>query len=138
MSYVVAGAANGILMASVFVAVVPVMLFVMARDPSPLFRAFLDRVSPMPLMMGTVVLGYPIWSVIGVAIGTLYWAGTEAVPGGGLGAANLLSTMAIVLVGAAMATPLFLMLRRVAVGTAILALTFVGIFGWLLPFLATR
>ena len=69
---------------------------------------------------------------------TLYWAGTEAVPGGGLGAANLLSTMAIVLVGAAMATPLFLMLRRVAVGTAILALTFVGIFGWLLPFLATR
>mgnify|MGYP001276016655 CR=1 FL=1 len=138
MSYVVAGAASGILMASVFVAVVPVMLFVMARDPSPLFRAFLERVSPMPLMIGTVVLGYPVWSLTGVAIGTLYWAGTEAVPGGGLGASNLASTLAIVLVGAATAVPLFLLLRRVAIGTAILTLAFVGLFGWLLPFLATR
>ena len=138
MSYVAAGAVSGVLMASVFMGVVPVILFVLAKEPSPRFRAFLDRVSPMSLMMGSVVLGFPVWGIIGAVIGLLYWASTEAVPGGGMGSPNLLYTLAIAVVAAAVAVPLALLLRRVAIGLALLALTFLGIFGWLLPYLAGR
>ena len=138
MSYVAAGAASGILMASVFMAVAPIILFVLAKDPAPLFRAFLDKISPLALMMGSVVLGFPVWGLVGAVVGLLYWASTEAVPGGGMGSPNLLYTVAVVVVALAVAVPLGLMLRRVAPGIAVLTLTFVGLFGWLLPFLAGR
>ena len=70
-------------------------------------------------------------------IGLLYWASTEAVPSGGMGSPNLVYTLAIVAVALAFAVPLVMLLKRVAIGLAVLTLTFVGVFGWVLPFLAS-
>ena len=136
MSYVIAGATVGLLMASVVVGVGPIMLFSLARDPSPFMRSMLEKVSPMPLMMALVVLAYPTWGVVGAALGLLYRASTVEAPGGGLGSPNLVYTLAIAVVALVMALPIALLLRRVAVGVAALTLTFAGLFGWLLPFFA--
>jgi hypothetical protein len=44
--------------------------------------------------------------------------------------------MAIVIVAIMLATPLALLLRRVMTGLAAMTAIFVGVFGWLLPFMA--
>lgn len=136
MSYVIAGATTGLLMASVFVGVGPIMLFSLARDPSPFMRAMLERVSPMPLMMALVVLAYPTWGLVGAALGLVYRASTVEAPGGGLGSPNLVYTGAVVAGALLMALPIAFLLRRVAAGVAALTLIFAGLFGWLLPFFA--
>ena len=136
MSYVIAGATTGLLMASVFVGVGPIMLFSLARDPSPFMRAMLERVSPMPLMIALVILAYPTWGLVGAALGLVYRASTVEAPGGGLGSPNLLYTVSVVAGALVMALPIAFLLRRVAVGVAALTLIFAGLFGWLLPFFA--
>ena len=136
MSYVIAGATSGLLMASIVVAVGPIMLFALARAPSPAFQSMLDRVSPMALMMALVVLAFPTWSVVGAVMGLLYRTSTIEAPGGGLGTPNLVYTLAIVIVALAVVAPLAFLLRRVLAGLAVMTLTFIGVFGWLLPFFA--
>jgi hypothetical protein len=123
-------------MASVFVAVGPIMLFALAKDPSPFYRSLLEKVSPMALMMSLVVLAFPTWAVVGAAIGLVYRESTTGTPGGEMGSTNLAYTLAIVAVGVVGAAPVALLLRRVVVGVAVLTLTFVGVFGWFLPFFA--
>jgi len=137
MTYLIAGATSGLLMASVFVTAGPIMLFALAKDPSPFFRSLLDKVSPMALMMSLVVLAFPTWAVVGAAIGLVYRASITETPGGGMGSPNLAYTLAIVAVGVVGAAPIALLLRRVVVGVAVLTVTFIGVFGWLLPLFAT-
>ena len=47
-----------------------------------------------------------------------------------------LYTPAVVLAAILFAAPPALLLRRVAIGIGALTLTFIGVFGWVLPFLA--
>ena len=136
MSYVIAGALSGLLMASVTVALGPIMLFNLAKDPSPFFRELLRRVPPIYMTMGLVAVSYPAWTAIGAAAGALYGVSSEQAPGGGMGSSNLVFTAAIVVVAIMMAAPLALLLRRVLAGVAAMTIIFVGLFGWLLPFLA--
>lgn len=137
MNYIIAGAAGGILMASAFLAVAPVMLFVIAKHASPKLAAILDRVPVRLIMIGTVVIGYPIWALIGASIGLLCWAIAESRPDQSLGNSHLIFAAVIAGMGAAIAYPFILALKKVLVGTILLTLVFVVIFGWLVPFLAT-
>ena len=136
MSYVTAGAASGLLMASVFIAIAPIMLFVLAKEPTPAYRATLGRIPPMALMISIVVFAYPTWALLGVATGLLYRAVDTAAPGDGIGGHNLAYSIAVVLATIALAAPVALLLRRVLLGVIALAVVFAGIFGWALPFLA--
>ena len=137
MTYLIAGATSGLLVASVFVTAGSIMLFALAKNPSPLSRSLMDKVSPMVLMISLTVLAFLAWTVLGAAIGLVYRASTTGIPGSGMGSPNLTYTLAIVAVGVVGAAPIALLLRRVVVGVAVLTLTFVGVFGWLLPFFAT-
>ena len=137
MTYLIAGATSGLLVASVFVTAGSIMLFALAKNPSPLSRSLMDKVSPMVLMISLTVLAFLAWTVLGAAIGLVYRASTTEIPGSGMGSPNLTYTLAIVAVGVVGAAPIALLLRRVVVGVAVLTLTFVGVFGWLLPFFAT-
>lgn len=136
MREVIAGAFSGLLMASVTVALGPIMLFYLAKEPSPFFRALLRKIPPIYMTMGLVVLAYPTWTVMGAVGGVLYRISATEAPGGGLGSPNLVFTLAIVVVAAMMAAPVALLLRRVALGVGAMTLLFVGTFGWLLPFMA--
>ena len=81
-----------------------------------------------------VTVGYPIWGIIGSLIGLIYEISTEQVPGSGLGSPNMVFTLAIVVVAVMMAAPFFLLFKRVAVGVLIITLSFIGVFGWFLPY----
>ena len=136
MSYVIVGTISGLLMASVFVGVVPIMMFSFAKNPSSAAQILLSRVSPLVLMMSVIALAYLTWSIFGAAIGLFYWVSITEAPGGGFGSPNLLFTLTILLVGLMVAVPLFILLKRVVVGVAALVATFIGIFGWALPLFA--
>ena len=123
-------------MASVFVAISPVMLFLLAKDPSPGLRHVLDRVPPMTMMMGMLVLAYPTWTVIGIALGLLYRASSNEATTGGLGSPNLGFTAAVTLAAIVLSLPPAVLLRRVLAGVVAMAFAFAGVFGWLLPLLA--
>ncbi len=138
MNYVIAGAISGLVLAAASIAIGPIMLFTLATDPPRPYRALLGRVSPMTLMMGGVVLAYPVWILVGAVLGLIYRASETVSPGGGLGSPNLAYTVAVLVGAAAAAVPLAVLLRRVVYWLVGLTLVFVGAFGWLLPHLAAR
>lgn len=123
-------------MAAVFVVITPIALVVLSEDPGPRFRTLLERVSPMMLTMGVAVLSYPVWVLVGVLLGLTYALVEEAEFVEGIGSPNLVFTVFIVLIGASMAVPLMVLLRRVAWAVGLLVLVFVALFGWALPYLS--
>ena len=131
----IAGAAAGLIYMLVFVAVAPMMVFSLARDSDSRVGAFVRRVNPTTLMLGLVVAAYPIWTLSGGMLGLAYRLGTQVTPGSGLGSGNLTYTLVLALVTLMVAVPTVVLLRRVALGVVVIAVAFVGVYGWLLPFL---
>ena len=136
MNNVVAGAASGFLMASVFVFAGAIMLFVLVKDPPPGFAPLFERLSPSSLALSGVILAYPTWAIIGAVMGLLYQISTEQAPGGGIGSPNLVFTLGVVVVSVMMAAPFVILLWRVVAGVLAIAVSFIGIFGWFMPFFA--
>ena len=131
----IAGAAAGLVFMLAFVAVVPVMVFSLARDSDSRAGAFVRRVNPTTLMLGLVVVAYPIWTLFGGMLGLLYRLSTQVAPGSGLGSGNPVYTLMLVVLTLLVAFPAVVLLRRVAFGVVVIAVAFMGIYGWLLPFL---
>lgn len=136
MSYVVAGAFSGLLMASVFGAIGPIILFRLFTHPTPFLERIRARVPPMAMMMGVVLLSYPVWILLGVLAALVYWVSVADAAAGGPVSPDLVYSVAIVLVAVAVAVPIAVLMRRVLVGLAALTLVFIADFGWLLPLLA--
>ena len=136
MSWLIAGVASGFLMASVFVCAWVLMLFSMTKDPSPQFQAITRRVAPAKLALSGVFFAYPVWGIIGAVLGLLYKISIEQAPGSGIGSPNLVFTAAVLAVTLSMAAPVFILLRRAYRGILVIALAFMGLFGWFLPFFA--
>ena len=131
----IAGAAAGLIFMLVFVAVAPMMVFSLARDSDSRVGAFVRRANPTTLMLGMVVSAYPVWTLSGGLLGLLYRLSVQQAPGAGLGSGNLVYTLVLVLVTLVLAVPGTVLLRRVAWGVVVIAVAFVGIYGWLLPYL---
>ena len=136
MNYVIAGAASGLFMASVFISVGSIILFIIAKNPTPTLKAVLVKVPYMTLVVGLVALSYPVWVVFGVALGLLYRAMEGVEPGNAFGSPNVLFTAIVVGATPILSVPPAILFRRVLVGVSVLAITFMGVFGWLLPLLA--
>ena len=137
MGALIAGAASGAFMASVFVTLGVFMAFALVKDPSPAMAVMLARFPPGGAVMAVVVLAYPVWGAIGIVMGLLFLALENGMPGGGLGSPNLAYSIAVTAAAALLAAPMMLLLRRVWQGVVGIAVAAVAIFGWLLPFLAT-
>ena len=69
MSELIAGAASGFLMASMFIGAGMLMLFSIVKNPSPAFQSIFQKFSPAGIAMSVVVLAYPTWGIIGAAMG---------------------------------------------------------------------
>ena len=137
MSALVAGLATGVLMASVFITVGMFLAFHLIKDPSPSIAVYLARFPPGGLVLGIVVLAYPVWGIIGVILGLVLLAMQNAAPGGGLGSTNLVYSFGVLTAIPMLAAPIAYILRKVWPGVMGLALTAGGIFGWLLPAFAS-
>ena len=135
MASFIAGAAAGLIYMLVFVAVAPMMVFSIARDTESRAGAFVRRVNPTTLMLGLVVLAYPTWTLLGGTLGLLYRLGAQSSPGAGLGSGNLMYTLMLALVTLLFVVPAAVILRRVVFGVVVIAVAFMGIYGWLLPYL---
>jgi hypothetical protein len=136
VSELIAGAASGFLMASMFIGAGMLMLFSIVKNPSPAFQSIFQKFSPAGIAMSVVVLAYPTWGIIGAAMGLLYKISIEQTPGGGIGSPNMVFTLGIIVVAVLMAAPFMILLRQVLSGVLAMAAMFVGIFGWFLPYFA--
>lgn len=137
LTYLVAGTASGLLMMLVFVAVAPVMVFSMAKDTGHWTNTFIRRVNPTTLMLGLVILAYPTWTMVGGLLALLYRLSIQQTPGGGLGSGNIFYSALLAVLALIATVPLAVLLRQVALGVVVIAVAFIGIYGWLLPFLVT-
>ena len=130
------GAVLGMLMASVFITVTMVSLFLVLKNRRERMMPVMEKYPPMTLAMGTVAVSYPTWAVMGGILALLYRVCLEQTPGGGLGSPNLAYTLAILGIALALAAPLAIVFRRMLVGVLTITLTFLAIFGWFLPYFA--
>ena len=136
MASFIAGAAAGLIFMLVFVAAVPVMVFSVARHTESRAGGFVRRANPTTLMLGLVVAAYPVWTLLGGLFGLLYRLSVQVAPGAGLGTGNQVYTLALALATLLVAVPALLLLRRVFIGVVVVAVAiYMGIYGWLLPFL---
>ena len=130
------GAVLGMLMASVFITVSMVSLFLVLKNRREQMMPVMEKYPPMTLAMGIVALSYPTWAVVGGILALLYRVSLEQAPGGGIGSPNMTYTLAILGMAVALTTPLAILFRRMLVGVAAVAVIFVAIFGWFLPYFA--
>ncbi len=137
MDTLIAALASGALMAKVFISVWCVSAFFLLKDPPPAVAALTTRFPPGSMVMGVVVAAYPIWGVVALALAFLFLALQNALPGAGLGSPNAAYSVGVSLASALIAAPLAIAFRLVWRGIAATALASIGIFGWLLPFLAS-
>ena len=130
------GAVLGMLMASVFITVSMVSLFLVLKNRRERMMPVMEKYPPMTLAMGTVAVSYPTWAVMGGILALLYRVCLEQAPGGGLGSPNLAYTLAILGIALALTAPLAIVFRRMLIGVLTITLTFLAIFGWFLPYFA--
>ena len=130
----IAGAAAGLILMLVFVAVAPVMVFSLARDTESRAGNFVRRVKPTTLMLGLVVISYPTFTLLGGVLGLLYRLSVQQAAGAGLGTGSLVYTFVLALGTLLVTVPATLLLRRVVWGVGVIAVAFLGIYGWLVPF----
>src|SRR4030042_1620801 len=104
-------------------------------------RRLPQGISPTLVMFAALFAVPPLWGMFGAVAGALYNIATESAPGSGLGSSNSVFTLAILILTAVAMLPAlaFLLLKRRKWGFMLLVtnLAFAGIFGWLLPLLAT-
>jgi hypothetical protein len=132
----ISGAASGSLMGVVFLGMGWYLLVVLSKDPPSFLSSMLQYSS---LGFGGMILsfiGLSVWGVIGLLIGILYGISLQVVPGPGLGSPNVVYTSGVVLVSVILVIPYLFLFRRVFFGVCVLAVAFMGIFGWFLPYFA--
>ena len=128
------GAMLGLLMASIFITAGELMLFFAYKNRTPGMEPFFEKYPPTTLALTIDALSYPTWAAIGALISILYIISLEQVPGGGIGSPNFIFTLAIIVVALMMAAPFMILLRKTIVGVLAITITFVGLFGWFLPY----
>ena len=137
MAAIIAGATGGLLMSSIFVCVGVLSLFSVVKDPPPGYQAIFERFPPGTAVLAMTFLAYPVWGIIGAVLGLLYKICSTQAAGPGLGSPNLVFTAAVVVAGVLLVAPLAVLLRRLLSGVLTIALAFVGVFGWFVPYFAT-
>ena len=131
-----AGFVTGYCMALIFTGLAALML-VEARSRVPfLAKAIAPNISAIALTVPISLFAFLLWTAIGMLLGLLYRYTLEEAPGGGLGSPNLLYTVLIISFGGLTLTTLVAAFRRLPWQVAAMGLSFIALFGWVLPRLA--
>jgi hypothetical protein len=136
MEEVFAGFVTGYGMALIFTGLVAFML-IEARSRVPfLAKAIAPNISAIALTVPISLIAFLLWTAIGMFLGLLYRYALEEAPGGGLGSPNLLYTVLIISFGGLTLTAIVAAFRRLTWQVAVMGLSFIALFGWVLPRLA--
>ena len=93
----------------------------------------------VPVVALTVVLfsfTFLVWTGLGIVLGLILMAFEDRMPEGGLGSPSLGFTLLIIFTTAVAFTPVAVMLRSRRRYVIASAVVFLGVFGWLMPYLA--
>jgi hypothetical protein len=136
MEEVFAGFISGYIMALIFSGLAALMI-VQARSRIPyLVKAIAANISAIALTVPISLIAFLLWTAIGMFLGLLYRYTLEEAPGGGLGSPNLLYTLLIISFAGLTLTAIVAAFRRLPWQVAAMGLSFIAIFGWVLPRLA--
>ncbi len=136
MEEVFAGFITGYIMALIFTGLAALMI-VQARSHLPyLAKAIAANISAVALTVPISLIAFLLWTAIGMFLGLLYRYTLEDAPGGGLDSPNLLSTGLIISFGGLTLTAVVAAFRRLPWQVAVMGLSFIALFGRLLPRLA--
>lgn len=136
MEEVFAGFVSGYIMALIFTGLAALMI-VQARSRIPyLVKAIAPNISVVALAIPISLIAFLVWTAIGMLVGLLYRYTLEEAPGGGLGSPNLLYTLLIISFAGLSLTAVVTAFRRLPWQLAVMALSFIALFGWVLPRLA--
>jgi hypothetical protein len=103
--------------------------------------ALIGRVVPreVPLAAVAVVVhgfAFLTWTALGIVLGLLLGGIEDRAPEGGLGSPNGLFTFILLVWTVVAAAPIMVLLPRLRRPAAAMAILFVALFGWLMPYLA--
>ncbi len=124
----------GMMYASVFITVAMITLFLLLKRRALAGEPTEQRRSPMAVALTIVAMSYPAWAFVGGVLGVLYGISAAQMPGAGFGSPNLFYTLSVAAAAVLTALPLVILRRDALLGVLALALVFIGIFGWLLPY----
>ncbi len=136
MSEVLAGFVCGYALALVSTPLVALAMVRMRSQVPVLALAVPERV---PLAALTVVLfwfTFLLWTLVGLVFGLILSGFEDRVPRGGLGSPNLAFTLLVIFWSAVAFAPVAVLLRAARRYVAAAAVVFLGVFGWLMPYLA--
>jgi hypothetical protein len=136
MEEIFAGFVSGYIMALVFTGLAAVMI-VEARSRIPyLAKAIAPNISAVALAVPISIIAFLLWTAVGMFLGLLYRYTLEETPGGGLGSPNLLYTVLIISFGSLTLAAVVAAFRRLPWQVAVMGISFIAVFGWVLPQLA--
>jgi hypothetical protein len=113
------------------------ILMVRARPRPPLLARAIPEQTPVVAL--TVVLfwfAFLLWTALGMILGLILMGFEDRMPEGGLGSPSLAFTLFVVFWSAVAFTPMAILLRSSRRYVIVTAVIFLGIFGWLMPYLA--
>jgi hypothetical protein len=136
MEEVFAGFVSGYIMALIFSGLVAIMVVEMHSRIPYLTRAIAPNISAAALAVPISLIAFLLWTAIGMLLGLLYRYTLQEAPGGGLGSPNLLYTLLIIAFAGLILTAIVAAFRRLPWQVAVIGLSFIVLFGWVLPLLA--
>ena len=131
------GGASGLLMGTMFINAAALSILLPKRSPSMATTFLLRGSSSLSMSLLLPLMIMAAWGVVGSVVGLLYIASEEVFPEDGLGSPNRVFTISVLIFTANALMLGLLRARRWDWWEGYgLALAFVGIFGWLMPWLA--
>ena len=136
MSEVLAGFVCGYMLALVSAPLVAFLLLRLRARLPLLARAVPEQV---PVVALTVVLfgfTFLLWTGLGIVLGLILMGLEDRAPEGGLGSPSLAFTLIIVFASSVACIPAAVLVRSARYYVIAAAVVFLGVFGWLMPYLA--
>jgi hypothetical protein len=95
-----------------------------------------EQVPVVALMVVLFGFTFVFWTGLGIVLGLILMGLEDRAPESGLGSPSLIFTLIIVFASAAVFTPAAVLLRSGRRYVIAAAVVFLGVFGWLMPYLA--
>lgn len=136
MNYLIAGAAVGLLLASVWITWFCLSLFMLYRRGSLFVTNLLNNQTPAKVIFPFILLINPTAVGLGVMFAFIFAIFDKAYPGTGLLSPNLLYSVIVLILSVILFAPLLFLARGIRLLIIGAMLSFVLSFGWLIPYLA--
>lgn len=136
MNYLIAGAAVGLLLASVWITWFCLSLFMLYRRGSLFVTNLLSNQTPSKVIFPFILLINPTAVGLGVMFAFIFAIFDKAYPGTGLLSPNLLYSVIVLILSVILFAPLLFLARGIRLLIIGAMLSFVLSFGWLIPYLA--